>query len=54
MVNEDLNRKLLLMEEFAETYEIKSFDTSKYINNYRIYAFESQKKNKEVCQKQAA
>jgi hypothetical protein len=54
MVNEDLNRKILLMEEFAETYEIKSFDALKYINNYRTYAFESQKKNKEVCQKQAA
>jgi len=52
MINDDLNRKILLMEEFVETYEIKSFDTLKYINNYRTYAFESQKKNKEVCQKQ--
>ena len=54
MINDNLNRKILLMEEFVETYEIKSFDTLKYINNYRTYAFESQKKNKEVCQKQMA
>lgn len=51
MVNEDLNRKLLFMEEFAEIYEIKSFDTLRYINNYRTYAFESQKKNKEISQR---
>ncbi len=52
MVNEDLNRKLLFMEEFAEIHEIKSFDALRYINNYRTYAFESQKKNKEISQRQ--
>ena len=46
MINDDLNRKILLMEEFVETYEIKSFDTLKYINNYRTYAFESRKRIK--------
>lgn len=54
MVNDDLNRKILLMEEFVETYEIKSFDALRYINNYRIYAFESQKKNREISQKQTS
>ncbi len=54
MINDDLNRKILLMEEFVQTHEIKSFDALKYINNYRTYAFESQKKNKEVSQKQMA
>jgi hypothetical protein len=52
MVNEDLHRKLLFMEEFAEIHEIKSFDALRYINNYRTYAFESQKKNKEISQRQ--
>jgi len=51
MINDDLNKKILLMEEFVENYEIKSFDASKYINNYRTYAFESQRKNKQVCKK---
>jgi hypothetical protein len=54
MVNEDLNRRLILMEEFAEIYKIKSFDASKYINNYRTYAFKSQKKNREISQRQTA
>lgn len=50
IVNNDLNNILLSMEEFVENYEIKSFDALKYINNYRTYAFESQRKNEQVGQ----
>jgi hypothetical protein len=34
MIEDELNKNILLMKEFAENYEIKSFDTSKFINNY--------------------
>lgn len=50
IINDELNNTILLMEEFVENYEIKSFDALKYIDNYRIYAYESQRKNKQVCQ----
>lgn len=50
MINDELNEKILLMEEFVEKYEIKSFDGSKYIDNYRTYAFKSQRKKKQISQ----
>lgn len=50
IINDELNNTILLMEEFVEDYEIKSFDASKYIDNYKTFAFESQRKNKQVCQ----
>ena len=52
IINEELNRTILVMKEFVENYEIKSFDALKYIDNYKTYAFESQRKNEEVCQRQ--
>ena len=34
MMEGELNKAILSMTEFAENYEIKSFDTSKFVNNY--------------------
>jgi len=34
MMEGELNKAILSMKEFAENYEIKSFDTSKFVNNY--------------------
>ncbi|RPJ69169.1 MAG: hypothetical protein EHM20_16695 [Alphaproteobacteria bacterium] len=34
MIEDELNETILSMKEFVENYEIKSFDTSKFINNY--------------------
>ena len=50
MINDRLNNILLSMEEFVKSYEIKSFDASMFINNYRTYAFESQRKQRQVSQ----
>ncbi len=50
-INDELIDILSSMEEFVENYEIKSFDASKYINNYRTYVFESQRKNQQVSQR---
>lgn len=33
-IEDELNKSMLLTKEFAENSEIKSFDTSKFINNY--------------------
>ncbi|WP_440945125.1 hypothetical protein ACSAZL_13285 [Methanosarcina sp. T3] len=54
IINDQINSTILVMKEFVESYEIKSFDALKYINNYETYAFDSQRKNKEVCQRQTA
>jgi hypothetical protein len=48
MLNDELNNTLLSMEVFVENYEIKSFNASEFINNYRTYASENQRKNKQV------
>lgn len=48
MIKGELDRTILLMKEFVEHYEIKSFDASKFIDNYVFYAFESQKKNNQI------
>ena len=50
IINDQLNNILLSMEEFVKSYEIKSFDASMFINNYRTYAFESQRKQRQVSQ----
>ncbi|HII00187.1 TPA: hypothetical protein HA351_00565 [Methanosarcinaceae archaeon] len=34
IIEDELNKAILSMKEFAENYEIKSFDTSKFIGNY--------------------
>lgn len=54
IINEELNSFIEAMKEFVEKYEIKSFDALKYINNYKTYAFKSQRKNEEVCKKRMA
>jgi len=48
ILNDELNNTLLSMEVFVENYEIKSFKASEFINNYRTYASENQRKNKQV------
>jgi hypothetical protein len=34
LIENELNNSILSMKEFVENYEINSFDTSKFINNY--------------------
>jgi hypothetical protein len=48
ILNDELNNTLLSMEVFVENYEIKSFNASEFINNYRTYAHEKQRKYKQV------
>jgi hypothetical protein len=48
ILNDELNNTLLSMEVFVENYEIKSFNASEFINNYRTYAVENQRKYKQV------
>jgi hypothetical protein len=48
ILNDELNNTLLSMEVFVENYEIKSFNASEFINNYRTYAHENQRKYKQV------
>jgi hypothetical protein len=48
ILNDELNNTLLSMEVFVENYEIKSFNASEFINNYRTYAAENQRKYKQV------
>jgi hypothetical protein len=48
ILNDELTNTLLSMEVFAENYEIKSFNASKFIDNYRTYASENRKKGKLV------
>jgi hypothetical protein len=48
MLNDELKNTLLSMEVFVENYEIKSFNASEFINNYRTYASENQRKNEQV------
>ena len=48
ILNDELNNTLLSMELFVENYEIKSFNASEFINNYRTYAAENQRKYKQV------
>lgn len=45
ILSDELKNTLLSMEVFAENYEIKSFNTSEFIDNYRTYASENQRKN---------
>jgi hypothetical protein len=48
ILNDELKNTLLSMEVFAEDYEIKSFNASEFINNYRTYATENLRNNKQV------
>jgi hypothetical protein len=48
ILNDELNNTLLSMEVFVENYEIKSFNASEFINNYRTYTAENQRKYKQV------
>jgi hypothetical protein len=48
ILNDELYNTLLSMEIFVENYEIKSFNASEFINNYRTYASENQRQNNQV------
>ena len=48
ILNDELYKTLLSMEIFVENYEIKSFNASEFINNYRTYASENQRQNNQV------